>query len=363
MIPSPPTGVFLDAAGPMHGRDPATPPAVDDQHSILASAPDRDNRTGVPDGTGECLRPLVVVAGPTAVGKTDLGIALAERFGGEIVNADSRYLYRGLDIGVAKPTLDERRGVPHHLIDILDPDETMTLARFQDLAMAEIAAIHERGALSLLVGGTPLYVNAIVEGWRIPRVPPDPDFRAAREAEVAAGSLPQLVERLRAVDPVAAERSGTNPRRVIRALEIHHATGRPMSELEGKGPRPFRTLELGLTMPRDRLHRAVDNRVDDQIQRGLVAEVRDLLAAGVPPEAPAMSSLGYRQLFSYLRGNQDLETAIRQIKIDTHRYVRHQETWLRRNPGLVPIDVTKPGWRERAADVVAAFLDPSVIRG
>jgi tRNA dimethylallyltransferase len=300
--------------------------------------------------------PLVVVAGPTAVGKTGLGISLAERFDGEVVNADSRYLFRHLDIGVAKPSIEERRGVPHHLIDVLAPDETMTLARYQDLAMAAIAGIHGRGKLPILVGGTPLYVNAVVEGWRIPRVPPDPEFRAVHEAEVTAGNLSHLIERLERVDPVAAARSRTNPRRIIRALEIHHATGTPMSELEGKGPRPFRTLEFGLTMPRELLHRAIDKRVDDQIRRGLIEEVRSLLAAGVAEGSPAMSSLGYRQLLPFLHGEEDLNEAIRRIKVDTHRYVRHQETWLRKNPNLIPLDVTESGWQGRAATMVEAFL-------
>ena len=301
----------------------------------------------------------MVIAGPTAVGKTRAGIELARRFGGEVVSADSRYLYRGLDIGVAKPTPEEQRGVPHHLIDVANPDEPMSLATFQEMAMAAIAGVHGRGRLPLLVGGTPLYVNAVVEGWRIPRVPPNPAFRADLEAEAAREGVVPLAVRLAAVDPVAAARSGTNLRRIIRALEIHATTRRPMSELEGKGPRPFVTLELGLTMPRDRLRAAIDVRVDDQIARGLVAEVRGLLAARIAPDAPAMSSLGYRQLLPYLSGEATLEEAVAQIKADTHRYVRHQETWLRRNPRLIPIDVTQDDWLERAADLVAHFLDPT----
>ena len=300
--------------------------------------------------------PLVVVAGPTAVGKTALGIELALRFGGEVVSADSRYLYRGLDVGVAKPDLAERRGVPHHLIDVVPADGEMSLATFQELALAAIAGILARGRLPLLVGGTPLYVNAVVEGWRIPRVPPNPALRAALEAEAAERGLPALVARLRAVDPVVAARSGANLRRVVRALEVYAATGVPMSVQEGKGPRPFETLELGLTMPRPALHAAVDRRVDDQIARGLVEEVRHLLAGGLDPTAPSMSSLGYRQLLPYLRGEATLAEAVARIKTDTHRYVRHQETWLRRNPRLVPLDVTEPGWMERAATLVARFL-------
>lgn len=298
-----------------------------------------------------------MVAGPTAVGKTAVGIELAVRFGGEVVNADSRYLYRGLDIGTAKPSHAERRGVRHHLIDVVAPDEAMSLATFQDLALAAIADTLTRGHVPLLVGGTPLYVNAVIEGWRIPRVPPDPAFRAALEAEAARVGLPVLTARLATVDPVAAARSGANLRRVIRALEIFQATGQPMSDVEGKGPRPFRTLELGLTMPRDRLYRAIDARVDDQILGGLVEEVQGLLAGGLSPDAPAMSSLGYRQLVPYLHGDVTLAAAIARIKADTHRYVRHQETWLRRNPRLIPIDVTQPGWQDAAVTLVARFLE------
>lgn len=312
-------------------------------------------------GTGESdtrLR-LVVVSGPTAVGKTALGIELALAFAGEVVNADSRYLYRGFDIGVAKPDLAERRGVPHHLIDILPPGGDMSLARYQDLAMSAIADTSERGRLPLLVGGTPLYINAVVEGWRIPRVPPDPEFRARLEAEAAASGIAPLIDRLHAVDPAAAERHGSNLRRIIRALEIYEATGIPVTAQEGKGPAPYRALEIGLTMPRARLYQAVDDRVHDQIARGLVAEVQSLLAAGVPEDAPAMGSLGYRQLLPSLRGESTLDAAIDRIRFDTHRYVRHQETWLRRNPRLVWFDVTHSGWHEAAMERVRRFLASS----
>jgi len=310
--------------------------------------------------------PLVVIAGPTAVGKTAAGVELALRFGGEVVNADSRYLYRGLDIGVGKPSMGERRGVPHHLIDAIEPDAAMSLATYQDLATAAIAGVHARGRVPLLVGGTPLYVNAVVEGWRIPRVPPNPQRRALLEAEIARDGLPAVAARLAAVDPPAAARSGTNARRVVRALEVYLATGVPMSAQEGKGPRPYRALELGLTMPRDQLYRAIDARVADQIARGLVTEVRRLVEGGLGPDAPAMTSLGYRQLLPHLRGEATLTEAAARIATDTHRYARHQETWLRRNPRLIPLDVTQAGWLERAAGLVRAFLgdsDPDPERG
>lgn len=299
---------------------------------------------------------IVVVAGPTAVGKTALSIDVAERFGGEVVNADSRYLYRGFDIGVDKPTHAERRGVPHHLIDVLPPTGEMSLAVYQDLAMRVIADVHGRGRVPILTGGTPLYINAVVEGWQIPHVPPDQAFRARCEASAARDGGVALRQRLRDVDPASAERCGANLRRVIRALEVFEASGRPMSEQEGKGPPPFAALELGLHRPRAELHQIIDARVDAQLARGLVAEVAGLLAAGVSPTAPAMSSIGYRQLLPYLRGEISLDQACEQIRFDTHRYVRHQETWLRRNQRLIRIDAATLGWRQHAASLVEQFL-------
>jgi tRNA dimethylallyltransferase len=308
--------------------------------------------------TPASLPPLIVICGATATGKTALAIELCRRFDGEVVNADSRYFYRGMDIGVAKPTMAERRGVPHHLIDILDlgDPEGMSLAVFQRLAFEAIDDILARGRFPFLTGGTPLYINAVVENWRIPEVPPDPEFRAEVAAEIERDGLERVAERLRAVDLLTAERSGANPRRVIRALEIHQKTGSPMSELEGKNPPRYRSLELGLTMPRDRLYAAIDARVEDQIAAGLEREVRALLESGVPRSDPAFSALGYRQLFPVIDGDATLEEAVQAIKHDTHRYVRHQETWLRRNPRIVWLDVTEPEWQERAAKIVADFL-------
>ncbi len=238
---------------------------------------------------------IVVVSGPTAVGKTALAIAIGHELGGEIVNADSRYLYRGFDIGVAKPDMHERAGIPHHLIDILSPDGEMSLARFQDMATETIHDVHRRGKLPILVGGTPLYINAVVEGWHIPRVPPDPALRSALAAEAAIHGIQVLSERLQAVDPPSALRCGGNLRRIIRALEVYEATGIPMSELEGKGPAPFNALEIALSLPRADLYRAIDRRIDDQINQALVQEVRGLLAKGVK-KTPGMR-VSVRQFF------------------------------------------------------------------
>ncbi|TXG78735.1 MAG: tRNA (adenosine(37)-N6)-dimethylallyltransferase MiaA [Thermomicrobiales bacterium] len=301
---------------------------------------------------------LIVICGATATGKTALSIALSQRFDGEVINADSRYFYRGMDIGVAKPTMAERNGVPHHLIDILDLDdpEGMTLAVYQELALGAIDDVLDRGKTPFLTGGTPLYINAVVENWRIPRVAPDPAFRAQLEEEIDRHGLDLVVERLRSIDPVAAERSAQNPRRVIRALEIYAATGKPMSELEGKDPPRYRALELGLSMSRERLYRVIDNRVDEQMAQGLEHEVRALLESGVPRSNPAFSALGYRQLFPVIDDEMPLEEAVQTIKHDTHRYVRHQETWLRKNPRIVWLNVTQDGWEREAVEAIEAFL-------
>jgi tRNA dimethylallyltransferase len=299
---------------------------------------------------------LIVIAGPTGSGKTALGVELARRFGGEVVNADSRYLYQGFSIGTAKPSLEDRRGVPHHLIDILAPDEDFSLARYQHLANSAISAIVGRGNLPLLVGGTPLYINAVIEGWRIPAVPPHPQIRARLQAEGEEFGVAWLSQRLAAVDPPAAERCGVNLRRIIRALEIYEVTGIPMSQLEGKGPRPYDTLELGLTRDRAELYAAIDRRVDSLIEGGLVDEIRTLLASGIAPDVPAFSSIGYRQLLPSIAGEESLATGIARIKHDTHRYVRHQETWLRNNPRLIRIDVGEANWGEHSVELIKQFM-------
>ncbi|HEV2527335.1 MAG TPA: tRNA (adenosine(37)-N6)-dimethylallyltransferase MiaA [Thermomicrobiales bacterium] len=299
---------------------------------------------------------LIVVTGPTGVGKTAAAIRLAESLGGEIVNADSRYLYRGFDIGVAKPSIGERGQIVHHLIDILPPDGEMSLSIYQRLATDTIRDILGRGRVPLLVGGTVLYVNAVVEGWHIPQVPPDLAFRAEAEARAALDGGESLRAELASIDPVVAERSGRNTRRVIRALEIYRATGVPMSELESRGAPPFRSRIFALTMPREPLHRRLDERVATLVERGLIDEVRGLLASGVPESAAAMGSIGYRQLLPYLRGEASLDDCIRRIEVDTHRYVRHQETWLRRAEGIERLDVTEPGWEQRLEDLARSFL-------
>lgn len=312
------------------------PEAVPDQ-----TAPDRPPRP-----------PLIVILGPTASGKSALAMHLAGRLPAEIVNADSRAFYRGMDIGTAKPSSIDRERVVHHLVDILDPAEPMSLATFQDLASQSIRDVHARSRLPLLVGGTPQYVNAVVENWSIPRVPPDDAFRARLEEHVAQGGVGPLLARVRAVDPVAAARIGPNPRRLIRALEVYEATGTPISEQQGIQPSPWDALEIELQVPRDVLYRRIDDRVDRMIAAGLIEEVAGLLAAGVPADAPALSAIGYRQLVPLIQGEIDREEAIRRVRFDTHQMVRSQLTWFRRNTRVVAVDADAPDLLDRIEALV-----------
>jgi tRNA dimethylallyltransferase len=301
--------------------------------------------------------PVIAILGATATGKTGIAIELARRYNGEVVSVDSRYLYRGLDIGTAKPTLEERQGIPHHLIDILDPTESYSLALYQQDAYEAIEAILDRDRLPILAGGTPLYVNAVLEGWKIPPAPPDSAFRERIERFVDKHGPEALHKRLREIDPVVADRTpASNVRRVIRALEVHHQTGRPMSELEGKEPPPYRVLRIGLHIDRETLFQRIDQRVDDMLRRGLVDEVRGLLDSGVPPDCTAMQSIGYQEVVPYLRGEYDYDTMVDRIKFSTHRYVRHQLTWLRKTPDIHWFELLNPDAHGEIHRLVEEFI-------
>jgi tRNA dimethylallyltransferase len=274
--------------------------------------------------------PLIAVVGPTGVGKTGVSIALCRSLGGEVISADSRQIYRGLDIGTDKPAVEQRSLVAHHLVDVVDPDEEFTLAQYQEMAYEAIDDVLAAGNVPFLVGGTGLYVRAVLEGFAIPRVKPDVDLRQRLLEEAEADGGTSLFARLKEVDPEAAERiDPRNVRRVVRALEVFETTQQPISELQRRMPPPYRILKLGLTIDRDRLYRRIDERVDTMIERGLVAEVEGLLREGYSEELPAMSGLGYRQVATYLRGEVDLPEAIRMIKSETHRFVRQQYKWFR----------------------------------
>jgi tRNA dimethylallyltransferase len=309
------------------------------------------------DTSREQRQPLVVLTGPTAVGKTALSLQLAQRFQGEIVSADSRLIYQTMDIGTAKPTLAEQAQVPHHLIDLCAPDVPVSVAEYQRLAYTTIDAIHARGHVPFLVGGTLLYVRAVVEGLRIPEVPPNPTVRAELEAQLAAEGRESLYQRLLMLDPAtAAVIDPLNPRRLLRALEIVIATGRSKVELEGADPPPYSILQIGLTRPREQLYARIDQRVVAMVAEGLVAETEALLAAGYAPTLPAMTSLGYREIAAYVRGEMMLDAAIERIQVETHRFVRHQMTWFRKMQNIQWVDISEPGSAAVVEEHVARFL-------
>jgi len=301
-------------------------------------------------------RPLLVLVGPTAVGKTALSLHLARRFAGEIVSADSRLFYRGLDIGTAKPAAAERALVPHHLIDLCAPGETLSLGEYQRLAYRAIDGVLARGRLPILAGGTGQYVMAVVEGWDIPGVAPQPALRAALERLGQA----EAARWLAALDPVAAGRiDRRNLRRVVRALEVTLATGRPISDLQRKTPPPHDVAMVGLRRGRDSLYARIDARVDEMMAVGLLDEVRRLRAAGYGPALPSMSGLGYRQLLAHLDGQMTLAEAVERVKFETHRFARQQATWFRANdPRITWFDLdTTPDPAGAVTDYVAAWLD------
>ncbi len=277
------------------------------------------------------MKPLVAVVGPTAVGKSSLALKLAQRFNGEIISADSRQVYRYMDIGTAKPDFYERSLVPHHLIDIIDPDEPFSLAQYRELATTAIQSVQQRNAVPFLVGGTGLYVKAVLEGWQTPAVSPDPQFRYNMEEKAKQKGGPEgLYRELTAIDPMAAEKiDPRNVRRVIRALEVINRTGRLFSQAGARQKPPYAAYTIGLTAERRRLYEIADRRVNDMMVRGLVDEVERLVTMGYGYQLPSMSGIGYRQIGQYLRGELTLEQAVEKVKTATHRFIRHQYAWFR----------------------------------
>ena len=271
---------------------------------------------------------VVAIVGPTAMGKSDLALELCQAFDGEIVNADSRQLYIHMDIGTAKPTAEERALVPHHLVDVVYPDESFSLSLYQSKARQAVDDIRRRKKPVFLVGGSGLYAWSMIEGWRIPPVPPDPELRHQLETRARVEGVEPLYRELRELDPVAADRIDLrNVRRVIRALEVSRQ-GKPFSQMQGKKSLND-YLIVGLTTSRSDLYQRIDARVDGMMRKGLLAEVEGLVAAGYGFDLPSMSGLGYRQLGSFLRGESDLPSAVQQIKFDTHRFARRQYAWFR----------------------------------
>ena len=293
------------------------------------SSPELEDPKGLKRPLGS-KPPLIVIVGPTAVGKTGISIQLAERLDGEIVSADSRLFYRGMDIGTAKPSLQERRGVPHHLIDVADPADTWSLAIFQQAAAAAIAAILARGHRPLLVGGTGQYIHAVTHAWTPPVTNPDANLRAELEAQAAENGYLALHKELQALDPAAADKiDPRNLRRTIRALEVIRMTGKKFSEQGGKTTSPYRLLTIGLTRPRPELYARLDARIEAMFDGGLLDEVQRLLASGCSPNLPTMSAIGYRECIQVLLGSMTVEQAKVEMRRLTRIFVRRQANWFK----------------------------------
>ena len=278
------------------------------------------------------LIPLVVILGPTGVGKSEIAIQLAERFNGEIVSADSRLFYRGMDIGTAKPTTEERLRVPHHLIDVANPDEIWSLGIFQREANHIIQEIYNNRHLPFLVGGTGQFLHSIIEGWSIPAAKPDPRLREVLTQWADSFGPVELHHKLAIIDPQAAiVIDPSNQRRTIRALEVIFLTGKRFSEQKKHGHHLYNPLVLGLTCPRPELYQRIDERISRMINSGFVNEVQRLLDHGYSPELPTLSAIGYGEIVAYIQGKMSLEEAISSMKRRTRIFVRRQANWFKEN--------------------------------
>ena len=302
--------------------------------------------------------PLILLVGPTAVGKTETSLRLAELLDGEIVSADSRLFYRGMDIGTAKPSLLEREKVPHHLIDVVNPDETLSLAVFQGMARAAIEEISRRGKLPLLVGGTGQYVRAVTDGWRPPEVNSNPRLR--NELDVMAHERGEvwLHARLRMLDPEAAGKiDPRNVRRTIRALEVILTTGRTFSGQRGRGDSPYQLVRIGLRRTREALYARIDERIEAMFAGGLLEEVRRLLEKGYSPDIAAMSAIGYRECVGVLSGGLTVEQAKTAMRRATRIYVRRQSAWFKQSdPNIRWFEAVDP----EVVTEIAAFVRAAV---
>lgn len=287
---------------------------------------------------------LIAIIGPTAVGKTALSIDLAQQLDTEIISGDSMLIYKGMDIGTAKPGIRERRGIKHHLVDILDPTQDFNAVQFQQLAAEKIKEINQQGKIPLLVGGTGLYVKALLEGYQFNDLPGDEKLRTQLTSMADQYGNEYLHTMLMKVDPVTAKRLHPNDiRRIIRALEVHYTAGVTVSQQKAfnQDGIVYDAVVIALTMDRAILYERINKRVDIMMQQGLVAEVERLLDNGVPPESQAMQGIGYKEIVSYLHNRTDLPTAIDNIKKATRHFAKRQLTWYRRMPYIHWVDIDK----------------------
>ena len=299
----------------------------------------------------------MALAGPTASGKSDLALRLAGRLPIEIVNADSRQVYRHMDIGTGKPSARDRSTVAHHVFDVVNPDEGFSLAEYLRHSRTAVDAIAERGHLPLVVGGSGQYIWSLIEGWQVPEVPPDPAFRARMELLAKRQGCAALHEQLASLDAEAARAiHPTNVRRVIRALELYQATGIPPTQLRRRRARiSARHLVIGLSLERAHLYSRIDARIDTMVRAGFADEVRALLAMGYDASLPSMSSIGYREMANYVVGLIDLDTAVARVRHETRRLVRRQHAWFRpSDERIMWVDAIDP---EVAARAVATAIE------
>ncbi len=303
---------------------------------------------------------LLAIVGPTGVGKSDFGVELALRYDGEVISADSMQVYRGMDIGTAKLSPEEMRGVPHHLVDVVDPDQEFSVAEYQKYAEAAIDAILARGCLPVVVGGTGLYIRTLLEDMLFPDPGADWELRRELQQEAARHGNQYLHRRLAGVDPEAAAKLHPNDlRRVIRALEVYTRTGTPISALQAasrnKPPR-YDLLIIGLTCDRQELYRRIDLRVDRMIAAGLVDEVRALLER-YPPGLTAMQALGYKEIQGYLAGRYTFDEAIEILKRETRRYAKRQYTWFRRDKRVIWVDLGSFSSKTEASGYLSQIIE------
>lgn len=301
---------------------------------------------------------LIVIVGPTAVGKSSLALRLASRFSGEVVNSDSRQVYRGMEIGTAAPSRESCTDVPHHLYGIVDPGDGFNIAQFIPLASRTIQGVHERGNLPILVGGTGQYINGLVQGWTTPRVPPNPVLREQLVAKLAEDGIAALIRRLEELDPLAAARVDTqNPRRIIRAIEVREVAGSTPAVVQTQTP-PYNSFFIGLTTSsRAELHQRIDERVDQMIDGGWIPEVRALIEKGYSQDLPALSSMGYRELIQFLAGELSLEEAVRLIKVSHHRLARNQYTWFKPTDSRINWFVIGEGYKLQVEVALREWLN------
>lgn len=299
---------------------------------------------------------LIIISGPTCVGKTSVAITLAEPLGGEIVSVDAMQIYRHMDIGTAKPTKEQRARVRHHLIDVADPDESFSAAIFKQRADEIIQDLHEKARPIFVVGGTGLYIKALTHGL-FEEKEQDNSVKERLRKEAETLGLEALYQRLQEVDPEAATRIHANDTyRIIRALEVHEATGRPVSEhhkAHGFQDTSYRTLKIGLTLDRDVLYDRINTRVDMMLASGLLEEVKQLLDHGYPSTLKSMQSIGYRHMADYLEQRATWDECVRVFKRDTRRYAKRQLTWFRADP---EIEWMEPGQIDVMRQKIDAFL-------